>query len=178
MCEPVTIASAALQTGQIGLNYLAGSAEAKAQDARFEANAANVRKSVGLQYEASQLEQLQSNEAASRDKVENSKQALKARAAVQTNAGESGVTGLSVDALVKDVYSQEAVNADGVDQQNEFRGQQAAIDRQNIEITGRSQINSVKRGQKPSAAAALFQLGGVGLAAYSEFTKKSKPKGP
>jgi len=166
MCEPVTLASAALGAGGVGLDFLGQSQEAKAQEQRYQINAANVREATALQIESLQLETLQAGQAIGRDKIANSKEALKARAAAQVNAGESGVTGLSVNALVNDVYAQEATTADGLEQQGEFRTQQSSNDLHSTSITARSQINQVSRGQKPSALGALLQLGSAGIDAF------------
>lgn len=83
---------------------------------------------------------------------------LRTRATIKTAAGEGGVSGLSVAALLSDVYGQEARVRDGVNQNLEGTLDQLSAEKRGMQrnVTETNRANAVAR---PSAIGA-----GLGLA--------------
>lgn len=170
MCELTSALSAAQlasSAGKVVLGFMGGSKQAKDQNNRYLQNAKNVQAATSNRYEVEQLQALQAGEAAGADKLDIAKQALQARSAARVSSGEAGVTGLSAEALARDVYRQEADAKGRVEAQAEFTDQVSAIEYSNIELSSNSQIQAVRRGKGPSPVALMLELAGVGIDAQS-----------
>lgn len=114
MCYPVAIALAglALTAATTAYSYNEQSKATKAQN-EFNQEAADegsklANESFKQQASAVQLRQTQEADAVTQAKTENAKKAAQARATARVAAGEAGVSGLSVDALMNEYSRQEA----------------------------------------------------------------------
>jgi len=105
MCDPISIGLAVAQTGAtiMGQRQMAD-AQAKAQ-----ANASKAERQRYLHEVSSmRIQQGQEQVAAAQRLQESTKKAREARATARVSAGEAGVAGLSVDALINDLTRKEA----------------------------------------------------------------------
>lgn len=159
MCDPVSIA--------VGLTIASGVSEYAGQQAAAEAQEeANDRgRELALQNRNLQIRTLQNAEdeesrRASEALMDNSKAAEAARATAQVSAGESGVSGLSIDALLGDLERQEDQNKNDILQTQDFGQRQRQLDREGLGITAQSQINQMPLVQYPSFFETALKTGG------------------
>lgn len=105
MCDPISIGLAVAQTGAtiMGQRQMASAQE------RAQANASKAERQRYLHEVSSmRIQQGQEQVAAAQRLQESTKKAREARATARVSAGEAGVAGLSVDALINDLTRKEA----------------------------------------------------------------------
>ena len=124
MCEPISMAVGAASAAH---GYASQKAAAKAQR-QAQANASAVERQRYLnQVSATRANQRQ-EEIAAAQKIRRAQiQTMEAQATTFTSAGESGVAGLSIDAIQQDLMRQEGQYRQSVDQQLEFSEQARAM---------------------------------------------------
>lgn len=109
MCDPVSIAIG-LGVAQAGMQVQGQRQQAKAQ-AKVQSNASAAEKQRYLaEVSSMRVQQGQEQVAAAQRIQASSKKAREARATARVSAGEAGVAGLSVDALINDLTRKEAEN--------------------------------------------------------------------
>lgn len=107
MCEPTTIALA-MGAAQAGATAIGQQQMAKTQaEAQRRASAAE-RQRYLHEVSSMRIQQGQEQVASAQRMSESARKAMEARATARVSAGESGVAGLSVDALVNDLTRKEA----------------------------------------------------------------------
>ena len=107
MCNPIAIAIG-LGVAQGGMQIQGQRQQAKTQ-AKVQANASAAERQRYLQEVSSMRVQQGQEEVAAAQRVNASaRKAREARATARVSAGEAGVAGLSVDALINDLTKQEA----------------------------------------------------------------------
>jgi hypothetical protein len=137
-------------------------------------------------YEANRLAALQSFEEKQRSVNERISQeresaalqkfdtALESRAAQATNAvaaGESGVSGITIDALARDFSSREQRYNDRVDRQTEWTTAGLQADKRGQSFEALDRINNQPRARKPSFIGAGLKIAAGGIDAYSKYKK-------
>lgn len=168
MCDPVTLAAASFAVttvstiGSTVMQAQQASAEAEYRDAQI----AQSHQAAVENYDLLQLRREQEREAASQQVEANQREALRATERARTAAGEAGVTGLSVDALLGDLYGQEArfrnnvaVNLEAVNSDID----QSASDVRTGTI---NQITSLPQISRPDYFGAGARLAGAGFSSY------------
>ena len=136
--------------GQAVVGYQAAQADYKANKELFKANLQNAATATTDKYGQIATRIMQEDAAASQEIQEAQVEGLKARASASVAAAEGGVSGVSVDAIVRDTLASEARfisnTKKNLDYSREYwRGEQRAAQAQ-----GQSQVNSVQRPAKPS----------------------------
>jgi len=107
MCNPVAIAIG-LGVAQTGTTIIGQRQAAKTQE-RVQANASKAERQRYLHEVSSmRIQQGQEQVAAAQRLQESTRKAREARATARVSAGEAGVAGLSVDALINDLTRKEA----------------------------------------------------------------------
>lgn len=105
MCDPIAIGLAVAQTGAT----IMGQRQAASAQERAQANASKAERQRYLHEVSSmRIQQGQEQVAAAQRLQESTKKAREARATARVSAGEAGVAGLSVDALINDLTRKEA----------------------------------------------------------------------
>ncbi len=105
MCDPITIGLAVAQTGAT----IMGQRQAAKTQEKVQANASKAERQRYLHEVSSmRIQQGQEQVAAAQRLQESTKKAREARATARVSAGEAGVAGLSVDALINDLTRKEA----------------------------------------------------------------------
>jgi hypothetical protein len=170
MCLPAAILPAlSLVAGiaQSAVGYMGAKAEAKAQNQMAKANTENAKKATFDRFSSINNRVVQENAAASQELQESSIEGLKARASARTAAQEGGVSGVSVNSIIGDVFAREgrfAVNTQtNFDySRNYWTGEGAAASAQ-----GQSQVNSVPKVAKPSFLPYAVSMFGSAVKAFS-----------
>jgi len=107
MCDPVTI-GIAMSAASAGTQVMGQRQQAKTQ-AKVQANASAAERQRYLQEVSSmRIQQGQEQVAAAQRIQESTRKAREARSTARVSAGEAGVAGLSVDALINDLTREEA----------------------------------------------------------------------
>jgi hypothetical protein len=117
----------ALSVVQGGAQYI-GQRRMARQQARYQARAAEMERQRAMQEQsAMRIRQAQEQEAANRELADVSLKSREALAKARTSAGEAGVSGASVEALLDDYTRQEAAYRIGISRQRELQDVQTGL---------------------------------------------------
>jgi hypothetical protein len=122
MCHPaaIPIVTAAVGIGQAALGYSGARRQAK-QQAAFQAQAAAAERQRFIQEQTSiRMRQAQEQEAVGRELEQVSRKSREALARARVSAGEAGVAGASVQALMDDYTRQEGAYREALLRQQEL----------------------------------------------------------
>ena len=159
MCDPV-VGMAVLGGLQAASGYAAyqeGKFNAEQQEAAFKRNREEAIRSGMQEARALALQREQVRGQAFDKKLEARLESLRAKGRAQ--ASESGVI-QNANVLEREITRQGLRNADSIARNLEARENQLDLERAGITSRINSRINSVARGVKPSATAALLTTGG------------------
>lgn len=159
---------------QVGTAVTSIATQAGAASAQEEANEIaeqNARAARDANYDQLMALSNQEQAAAEQQIRENDIEALKATERAKTAAGESGVTGLSVDALLADMYGKQARFTDNVNQNLENREQQIAFEGGNIDRSFQSSVNSLPTPQPVDYLGPIAKAGSGIFGAYKDHLK-------
>lgn len=137
--------------GQIEAQRAQEKANQRQYEATMQARAANLNQT--------NLMQQQEREASMQKLEESNLKATAARSTARVSAGESGVSGLSVDALLADIGSKQNRFNSSVKTNYDRAG--VAIDNQriNVQTNAANQINSLKTPPMPDYFSAALRIG-------------------
>lgn len=156
------IIGAALSIGQAAAGFGAASKQAKEQQAYYEQNRANAVVAANDRYAAIQSNTRDERMAASQQLFQKRIEALKAKSKAAVAAGEGGVTGLSVDAMLSDYEAQEGRQLEAIHTNFDLKKNRNADDLTATYHNTVSRINSVRQASKPSALPFILQgIGGA-----------------
>jgi len=169
MCDPVSIGLGILQAG----STIQGQRQQAQAQEQAQRNATIAEQQRHLtEMSASRLKERQEKVAAAQRIQQSTTKAREARATARVSAGESGVAGLSVNALINDMTRKEAEFSFSVQQQMQF----ANINRQLGFEDGanRSRMNLLSINKpiaQPNYLGAALGGASTGLSAYSAFNQ-------
>lgn len=169
MCNPLALVGFAISAAQSVMEYQAASAEAENQNRIYRENAARANKAAQEEAFAVNQRMLQEQEAAAAQKADVYREARAARATAEVGAGESGVSGLSVEGLLREFDGRAASQTDRIDQQTEWTLQQLQEQKRQIRAQAEDRINSVQRAARPSFFSTGLKIAGTGLNFYNEY---------
>ncbi len=170
----VAVTSAALSIAGSMAQYSAASQAAKDQNEYYLANAKASQQAAVNEYAALQNKQVQEKVASSQQLFQQNVEALQARSSAAAAAGDAGVSGLSVDALVGDYFAQQGRRAEALDTQYQMTAGNIRAEMEQTEAKAQSRINSVQRANPPSIVPFLIS-GASG--AVNAFSKMIPPPG-
>jgi hypothetical protein len=176
MCDIISAIGLAISAAQGFMQYQAQDAAYQQQERQYEQNRLNALQSFRDQQVATSIRQIQEQETAAAERFDTAQDARAARATAMTAAGEGGVTGFSVEHLMRDMYARESRSNDRVDQNLDWTMAQLDLERKQQSARTLDRINSVPRGQKPSFADAALRIAASGLntaTSYQQRTGKS-----
>jgi len=161
------VATAILGAGSAGLQYAGQRRQAK-QQAQFQQRAADAERQRSLMEQRSiRIRQAQEQEATAREIGEVSKKAREAMATATVSAGESGVAGLSVDALLDDYVRQEATYRMGVTRQQEMKDLQTGLALTDAGFRSQNRLIDINRPiNRPSFLTGAVNVASSGLSGY------------
>ena len=177
MCPPIaaaTIAKISLAStiASTGMSLMAQRNQAKMQAASQRAAAQRENARYRREATAQRLKEGQEDLALTREIQESTSKARAARSTATVAAGEAGISGLSVDALLDNYTRQEADYRFSLTEQNRLTGvnNQLALD----EMGFRSQANQIRINQpikKPDYLGSMVNLAGSGMQIYSNYNQ-------
>jgi hypothetical protein len=145
MCDPVTI-GIGMAVASAGTQVMGQRQQAKTQE-KVQANASKAERQRYLQEVSSmRVQQGQEQVAAAQRVNASARKAREARATARVSAGEAGVAGLSVDALINDLTKQEAEYSFASQQQTQMNDVGRTMQ---LENAGLSFTNNMLRINKP-----------------------------
>ena len=167
MCAPLPIIAAAVQVAAAGAQYAGQRKQAK-QQAQYQAQASEAERQRALQEQRSvRMRQAQEQEATNRELADVALKSREALATATVSAGESGVAGLSVDALLDDYTRQEASYRMGIGRQQEMKDLQTGLALTDAGYRSQSNLININRPiNKPSFLTAALDAGSRGLSGY------------
>ncbi|MAL84542.1 MAG: hypothetical protein CMF11_09440 [Idiomarina sp.] len=169
MCAPpAVIAAVALGTAQAGLTIQGQRQRAKAQ-AQAQRNATIAEQQRYLtEVSASRLKERQEKVAAAQRIQQSTRAAREARATARVSAGEAGVAGLSVDALINDLTRKEAEFSFSVQQQMQFANMNRTLGFEDSANRSRMNLLSINKPiQQPNYLGAVLSGAQTGMSMYS-----------
>lgn len=165
-----------LMVAGMGLTLMSGMASHAAEEATYNANrtqqervAADAVRQTIEDYD--QIERMRQEERASavqRDH-QNEVEALQRRGAITAAAGDAGLGGVGLDALLRDVFRQAGVNRDAINQNLQNTNQQLTAEAHGLRRQAQSRINGMPPLARPSLAATALRTGTGLLTNYQLF---------
>lgn len=146
---------------------------AKAQEQANQRQYQNTMQARAANINQTNLMQQQEREGSMQKLEENNLAARAAQSTANVSAGESGISGLSVDALMADLGTKQNRFNSSVETNYDRSAEALAIQRENVNINAASQINQLKTPAAPDYAGAALR---IGTAAYDYNKANSVPK--
>lgn len=156
MCVPLAAAGLALGAASAGASAIGGRQQAKAQyqaqlqqnemQRRMQAQAAAAeRQRAGQEATSLRMRQAQEQEAVGRELEQVSRKSQAALARARVSAGESGVAGASVDALMGDYMRQEAGYRSALLRQQELSGVGTGLGLEQIGLASQQRLMGINQ---------------------------------
>lgn len=164
----------AISAGSAVMGFQAQQAQYEAQQQHYKNNREAANKAAVNTYASTQNRQLQEAKATSQEMQNLNTEAMRGRATATVAAGEAGVTGLSVDALIADYYGQQGRYERTLDNNYQMQADYLRGEMESNQATAEGRINSVDQGQKPSFADAAIRILGAGMDAYGTYQANKK----
>lgn len=171
MCNPMALAIGSFAISAVGAltQHAADQQEYDENEEYREENIVLSNWNARQEYNGSLTQQLQEAEATAATRAEVSREARATAATAQVAAGEAGVSGLSVDALLGDIYGQEARISDRLDQNQEWTAEQLSQERLGIRSKAIDRARSIRKGTPPSLFATGLKIAGAGFGAAGNY---------
>lgn len=169
MCSPVALLASSLAMS--GVQAVVGFQAANAQYASgmeaYRQNAENASLATANTYSNLNIRAQQEGKAHAQAAQAAEVEKAQAVASAEVAAAAGGVSGLSVDAVLRDVYAQAGRNEVAADTNLRMSRDYIAGEMKAAEAGGQGQINSMPIPEKPSFTPFLLQGFASGLGAYS-----------
>jgi len=171
MCLPVAvIAGISAATGALsaGVGY-AGQRQQAKQQAAYQAQSAAAEKQRALQEQSSiRMRQAQEQEATARELQQVNVKSMEALARARVSAGEAGVSGASVTALMDDYTRQQAGYNSALLRQQELSGVATGLGLEQAGLASQQRLIGINQPiNKPSALGAILQGTSQAMSGYS-----------
>lgn len=179
MCNPLILAAAtfAVSAASAVSSHVSQVQQAKTQDAIYQRNARAANEAAIQDYANLGLRQQQEQIAGEQERQQSTLEARQAAATTRVAAGEAGISGLSVNALLMDIYGQDARYRDSVRQQEEWTVDQLQREKEGVKASAIDRTNSVQPGQRPSFVDLGLRIGAAGLDSYNTYSRYKSPYG-
>jgi len=167
MCDPISIAAITASVGSSIAGY-AGQRQQAKQQAAFQAQSAAAERQRALQEQSSiRMRQAQEQEATARELEQVSRKSREALARARVSAGEAGVAGASVQALMDDYTRQEAGYRAATLRQQELTGVGTQLGLEQAGLASQQRLIGIQQPiSKPSFLTAGLQAVSGGLSGY------------
>lgn len=174
MCDPVSIGMAVFSGLSTVANYQQASAQAKIQTQIHQMNQASALRDMQLQYADLGIREQQERQAAVERAQERRRMSLIEAGSASAAIGESGVAGLTMSALMREVLGQATRDVTNINTNLDWTLDQLNREREGIRSSSISRMNSTTPGVRPSRLAAALRIGSAGLDAYSYYKAMNK----
>lgn len=175
MCDIITIASIGLGIAQSAMQASAANDQYKQQMEVQRQNAVNASRAAENQYANIAIRAQQEDMARHQQESETNIEVAKAASTVEVAAAQGGVSGLSVDAVLMDIYAQQGRNEAALDTNQRMSRGYLEGEMKAAEAGGQGQINSVPIPEKPSPMPYFLNAFGSSLNAYSGAIGRKEP---
>jgi hypothetical protein len=172
----LAIASFATSAAQSVMSYQQQSAQASMQNAQFEQNRVNALSAMRNDQQQIQLRQQQEMAAAADQVNQRRMQERDERAYAITAAGEAGVSGFSVENILRDIGNLSSQDISTINQNKDWTLDQLNTDLSGTRDTAMSRINSVSQAIAPTPLSLGLSIGAAGLNSVTSY-KTMKDKG-
>lgn len=171
MCDPMTMAIGSFVIGaaQSVMQYMGEMEQFEANERFRKENAERANENAKQEYNANLNRISQEQDASGAQKADVQREARAAVAKATVAAGESGVSGLSVDALLADFYGREGTYVDRLDQQTAWTTEQLAYEQKGVRAKAIDRANSIQPATPPSFLAAGLRIAGAGMDAFGSY---------
>ena len=132
MCDPVSIGMVVLSTLSTVAGYQQASAQAKLQTKIPQMNQASALRDMQLQYADSGIREQQERQAAAERVQERRRTALIEAGRASATIGESGVAGLTMDVLMREVLGQAERDVTNINTNRDWTVEQLSREREGI----------------------------------------------
>lgn len=169
MCEATALAFVTLGLSAAGTvsGFMDQREQARMQNQMHADNARFANESALRMYGDTATRQQQEMEASANEQGQALLESRKAAAMTRAAAGEAGISGLSVDSLLADIYGQDATYRASMARKADWTMEQLQREKAGIHAAGVDRTNSMAPGSKPSFVNLGLQLGRDSLQAYS-----------
>jgi len=168
MCLPLAAIGAIAGVASAGAGYAGQRQQAKAQAAYQAQSIAAAQKKAGFQRTSQILESQQKKLALAQESEKITKKARETLASATVSAGEAGVSGLSVQALMDDYVRQQAGLQAAVTTQEKLYGLQTGMSLQQIGLASQQEILGLSQPiNRPSLLLSGLQAVSGGLSGYA-----------
>ncbi|MER8505694.1 hypothetical protein NKH91_06120 [Mesorhizobium sp. M0894] len=167
----LAVAQFALSAASTVAGFVGQQQQYEAQQQYYRNNREAANKAAVNTYAANQNRALQERKAASQEQQNLNVEAMRGRATAEVAAGEAGVTGLSVNALIADYYGQQGRYERTLDNNYQMQADYLRGEMDATQAQAEGRINSVQQGQRPSFADAAIRIMGGGLDAYGGYQR-------
>jgi hypothetical protein len=162
--DPMTM----MMIGSTAIEFLGASSKAKQDEARYLQNRVNAAAARDLKIQSLNTRMIQEGEAASAQKQELSLEALRRQERAAVAAGESGVSGSSVDRTVSEFETARLRGVTTVNAQTEALRNQIELEKIGASAEAVNRINSLPRGQAPNFLAYAVKAGAQAYAGMKQ----------
>jgi hypothetical protein len=169
MCDPVSIAYAAVAAVSIVAQDQQAEAQAEKTNARFEQNQLNATASMRNEYQQTQTRQGQEQIAASQKTQNRRRQEMQDRATASVAMGEAGIQGFTVDSILRDISGVADRDVTNINQNRDWNVGQMSSQMAGIQGNTKGRINSAPRDAGPSSAATALKIGGAAMNSYTGY---------
>jgi hypothetical protein len=168
MCDPITATAVAASVGSNIAQFAGARQQAKAQAAYQAQSIAAAQKKAGFQRTSEILEAQQKRLALAQETGKITKAAREKLASATVSAGEAGVSGLSVQALMDDYVRQQAGLQAAVTTQEKLYGLQTGMNLQQLGLASQQEILGLSQPiERPSLLTAGLGAISGGLSGYA-----------
>jgi hypothetical protein len=176
MCDPVSLAVSSFMVSTVSsvMQYNSAQQQANAQDALYNANKANTERSAVYEHQMNDLRKIQEDDKTGAASFDNMLETKAKAAHAEAAASDAGISGLSVDALVQDIYGAGGRTNDRIKENGNMALAQLGAEDQGIEARKDTRINSVQHGVHPSLLALGLNVASNGLNSATAYRKLTK----
>jgi hypothetical protein len=148
------------------VGYMGQQQQYEAQKQQYQNNREASNKAAVNTYTSQQNRALQERKAASQETQNLNIEAMRGRSTAEVAAGEAGVTGLSVDALINDYYGQQGRYERTLSNNYQMNADYLRGEMDATQAQAEGRINSVEQPIRPSFADAAVRILGAGIEAF------------
>lgn len=172
MCDLMAAIGFGLSAASSVVGYEGQVQPANQQNEMYVENAKAANENLKSEYYQNQQRMIQEQEAAATQKREAQRELRGAQATATVAAGEAGVSGLSVDALLNEYAGRTGEYNDKVDQQTEWTMAQLNNNMRGFQSKAQDRINSVQRANKPSFLDTGLRIASAGLGSVNDYNDR------
>lgn len=176
MCDPMTLAVSSFMVGTVQAvsSYGAASQQAQAQNDLYAANKVSAENASIYEHQSLAMRRVQEDQASGAKLFDNALETKSKEARAETAAGEAGISGLSVDSLISDIWGASDRTAGRISDNRDMTLTQLNAEDQSVEARKTDRTNSVRKGVAPSMLSLGLNIASNGLNAGTSYRKMTK----